>query len=140
MDALWKLIGRTGQGVVVALKPDGRPHLSNVDYVADETSARIRFSTTEDRVKVRLLRHDPRASFYVTTADGSAYAVAEGTAELSPTARHRTDETVEELIDVYRGVKGEHPDWDDYRRAMVADRRLVVRIHVARVYGRAPQR
>jgi PPOX class probable F420-dependent enzyme len=140
MNALWQLIGRTGQGVVVALKPDGRPHLSNVDYVADEASATIRFSTTDDRVKVRLLRHDPRVSFYVTTADGSAYAVADGTAELSPTAHHLTDETVEELIEVYRGVKGEHPDWDDYRRAMVADRRLVTRIRVDRLYGRPPQR
>jgi hypothetical protein len=41
------------------------------------------------------------------------------------------------LIDIYRLIAGEHPDWDDYRRAMVADRRLVVRIRVDHVYGTA---
>jgi hypothetical protein len=47
------------------------------------------------------------------------------------------DATVEELIDVYRAVAGEHPDWDEYRAAMVADRRLVIRLAVERVYGSA---
>jgi PPOX class probable F420-dependent enzyme len=137
---LWQVIGSHGRGVLVALKRDGRPQLSNVDYVADEASGMIRASTTDDRAKVRNLHRDPRVSFYVTTEGGAAYAVAEGTAELSPTATRLDDPTVAELIDVYRGVQGEHPDWDDYRAAMVADRRLVVRIHVQRLYGRAAQR
>ena len=45
------------------------------------------------------------------------------------------DATVEELIEVYRAIAGEHPDWDDFRRAMVADRRLVFRLRVERIYG-----
>jgi hypothetical protein len=45
------------------------------------------------------------------------------------------DAAVAELIEVYRDIAGEHPDWDDYRRAMVADRRLVIRLHVNRLYG-----
>jgi hypothetical protein len=62
--------------------------------------------------------------------------VVEATAELSPIATDRHDATVEELIEVYRLVQGkEHPDWDDYRRAMVADQRLLVRLHVERLYG-----
>jgi hypothetical protein len=61
--------------------------------------------------------------------------VAEGSALLTPIAAEPGDVTVEELIDVYRAVQGEHPDWDDYRAAMVADRRLVVRISVERLYG-----
>jgi hypothetical protein len=64
--------------------------------------------------------------------------VAEATVELSPVAGDPHDATVEELIDVYRAVQGEHPDWDDYRAAMVVDRRLVVRLNVQRVYGWAP--
>ena len=44
---------------------------------------------------------------------------------------------VEELIEVYRRVLGEHPDWDEYRAAMVADRRLVIRLNVERIYGQA---
>jgi hypothetical protein len=61
--------------------------------------------------------------------------VAEGTVELSPVAEDPYDETVEELIRLYRDVVGEHPDWDDYRAAMVRDRRLVVRLKVERTYG-----
>jgi len=132
-ERLWNLIGTTGRGVLVTLKRDGRPQLSTVDYWA--TGGTIRVSTTAGRAKVANLRRDPRASFYVGTDGGAAYAVAEGQATLSPVAADRADATVEELIELYRGVQGEHPDWDDYRRAMVDDRRLVVRIAVERVYG-----
>ena len=137
--ALWALVGHSGRGVLVTLKRDGRPQLSNVDYVADPVAHTIRISTTNDRAKVHNLRRDPRASFYVTTGNGSAYAVAEGSAQLSAPATDRNDATVEELIEVYRGVQGEHPDWDDYRAAMVADRRLVLRLRIDRIYGWAPQ-
>ena len=138
MTAMWELIGGRGRGVVVTLKRDGRPQMSNVDYLADAGARTIRFSTTADRAKVRNLRRDPRVSFYVTTDGGGAYAVAEGNAVLTPAAVHPADPTVEELIEVYRGVQGEHPDWADYRSAMVADQRLVVRIDVDRVYGWLP--
>jgi PPOX class probable F420-dependent enzyme len=111
--------------------------LSVVDYTFDPTAAVIRFSTTDDRAKTRNLRRDPRASFYILSADGWTYTVADGTASMTPVASDRDDATVEELIDVYRLIAGEHPDWDDYRRAMVADRRLVVQIQVDRVYGTA---
>jgi hypothetical protein len=72
----------------------------------------------------------------VPARSGSGYAVAEGTATLSPVAADEHDATVAELIEVYRLVQGkEHPDWDDYRRAMVRDQRLIVRLAVERVYG-----
>ena len=131
---LWTLFGTSGRGALATIKADGRPQLSTVDYLVDLDSRTLRVSTTDDRAKVRNLRRDPRASFYITT-EGGAYAVAEGTADLSPTTADLHDATVEELIEVYRGIRGEHPDWDDYRRAMVADRRLVVRLSVERVYG-----
>ena len=47
------------------------------------------------------------------------------------------DGTVEELIEVYRAINGEHPDWDDYRAAMVRDKRLIVRLSVEHLYGQA---
>jgi hypothetical protein len=50
-------------------------------------------------------------------------------------AKDPYDAAVEELIDLYRAVQGEHPDWDDYRAAMVRDRRLVVRLRAERAYG-----
>ena len=67
-----------------------------------------------------------------------AYAVAEGEAVLSAPASAPDDETVESLITLYRNVAGEHPDWDDYRRAMVADRRVLLRVPITHVYGMPP--
>ncbi|MEU7427641.1 PPOX class F420-dependent oxidoreductase [Streptomyces sp. NPDC040750] len=138
-DALLELFSDGHGGVLVTLKRDGRPQLSNVSHAYDPDEGTIRISVTDDRAKTRNLRRDPRASYHVTSADRWAYAVAEGTAELSPVARDPHDETVEELIRLYRDVLGEHPDWDEYRAAMVRDRRLVVRLRVDRVYG-APKR
>jgi PPOX class probable F420-dependent enzyme len=134
---LERLIAESHGGALVALKRDGRPQLSNVTHTFDPETRLLRISTTADRAKVANLRRDPRASYYVTSADQWSYAVAEGTAELTPVAADPNDATVEELIDVYRAVAGEHPDWDEYRAAMVADRRLVIRLAVERVYGSA---
>jgi PPOX class probable F420-dependent enzyme len=132
---LLNLLTQQRRGALVTLKRDGRPQLSNVDYAYDAAARVIRISSTDGRAKVHNLRRDPRASLYVTTGDLGAYAVAEATAELSAVAGDPHDAAVEELIDVYRAVRGEHPDWDDYRAAMVADRRLVVRLQVQRIYG-----
>ncbi|MCX5206813.1 PPOX class F420-dependent oxidoreductase [Streptomyces sp. NBC_00237] len=123
------------RGVLCALKADGRPQLSNVDFWYDDATRTVRLSTTEDRAKTHNLRRDPRVSLHVTTPDGGSYAVYEGTAELSAVAAHPDDKAVEELIDVFRAVQGEHPDWDEYRAAMVSDRRLVVRFRVDHAYG-----
>lgn len=66
----------------------------------------------------------------------SAYAVAEGMGELSPVAEHPTDATVDTLVDWYRRFRGEdHPDWDDYRAAMVQEQRRLLRVRVERLYG-----
>ncbi|MFE0515344.1 PPOX class F420-dependent oxidoreductase [Streptomyces sp. NPDC058964] len=138
-DALLQLLSEGHGGVLVTLKRDGRPQLSNVSHAYYPDERIIRVSVTDDRAKTRNLRRDPRASYHVTTADRWAYTVVEGTAELSPVARDPYDETVEELIRLYRDVLGEHPDWEDYRAAMVRDRRLVVRLRVERAYG-APKR
>ncbi|MEU4654738.1 PPOX class F420-dependent oxidoreductase [Streptomyces sp. NPDC023723] len=138
-EALLKLFAEGHSGVLVTLKRDGRPQLSNVNHAYDPAGRTIRVSVTDDRAKVRNLRRDPRASYHVTTGDRWAYAVAEGTAELSPVAADPHDDTVEELVRLYRDVLGEHPDWDDYRAAMIRDRRLVVRLRVDRVYGMPPR-
>jgi PPOX class probable F420-dependent enzyme len=138
-DALRKLLSSRKHGVLVTLKSDGRPQLSNVAYSYDDATRRLRVSVTDDRAKTRNLRRDPRASFHVTTDDFWAYVVAEGSAELTPVAADPHDATVEELIDLYRAIGGEHPDWDEYRAAMVADRRLVLSLPVTRVYGMAPR-
>ncbi len=134
-NALLALLSEGHGGVLVTLKRDGRPQLSNVSHAYYPDERIIRVSITDDRAKTRNLRRDPRASYHVTSSDRWAYTVAEGTAELSQVAKDPYDDTVEELIRLYRDVLGEHPDWEDFRAAMVRDGRLVLRLRVDRVYG-----
>ncbi len=124
-------------GVLVTLKQDGRPQLSNVMYEVREGLVRI--SVTDGRAKTANLRRDPRASLYVSRPDGWAYLVLEGDAELTEVAAAVDDAVVDELVDLYRFLQGDHADWDDYRRAMVADRRLVVRLRPDHAYGMWPE-
>ena len=130
-----ELLRERSEGILVTMRRDARPQLSNVNYAFNAGEQLIRISTTDDRAKVANLRRDPRASFHVSSRDFWTYAVAEGIADLSPVAGDPDDATVEELIDLYRAVQGEHPDWADYRAAMVRDHRLVVRMRVERAYG-----
>ncbi len=125
------------QGVLVTLRRDGRPQLSNIAYRVGSDDV-IRISVTADRAKTKNLARDGRASLYVCRDDFWAYAVIDGTAELSPVAAAPDDPAVDELVDLYKSLQGEHPDWHEYRAAMVADGRLVVRIRPERAYGMLP--
>lgn len=120
-------------GALVTIGRDGRPQLSMVVYALDGPVARI--SVTHDRVKTANLRRDPRASLYVVGDTPWEWAVLEGTAELSDPAAVPHDAVTEELVELYRTISGTHPDWDEYRRAMVAEQRLVVRLRATRAYG-----
>jgi PPOX class probable F420-dependent enzyme len=121
-------------GVLVTLKADGRPQSSNVIYRVGPDDV-VRVSVTDDRAKTRNLRRDPRVSIHVSADDFWSYTVLEGEAELTPVATAPDDATVDELVELYRSFSGEHPDWDDYRAAMVRDRRLVVRLRPTHAYG-----
>ncbi|MDH6244638.1 PPOX class F420-dependent oxidoreductase [Mycobacterium sp. OTB74] len=137
-DKLLALISGNSLGVLATIKRDGRPQLSNVSYFFDPRAVAIQVSVAEPRAKTRNLRRDPRASVYVRSDDGWAYAVAEGDAVLSAPAAAPDDETVEGLISLYRNIAGEHPDWDDYRRAMVAERRVLLTMPITHLYGLPP--
>jgi PPOX class probable F420-dependent enzyme len=139
-DKLLAVLCGNSLGVLATLKRDGRPQLSNVSYWFDKQKLTIQASITEERAKTRNLRRDQRASIHVSSDDGWAYAVAEGEATLTPPAAAPDDDTVEALIALYRNIAGEHPDWDDYRRAMVDERRVLLTIPVAHVYGMPPGR
>jgi PPOX class probable F420-dependent enzyme len=135
---LLQLAGQRNLGVLATIKKDGRPQLSNVNFALDREDLTVRVSVTDDRAKVQNLRRDPRASMSVSSRDGWSYAVLEGTAELSAVAQAPDDEVVEELIRLYRDIRGEdHPDWDEYRAAMVNDKRLVATLHIQHTYGMA---
>jgi PPOX class probable F420-dependent enzyme len=125
-------------GVLATIKRDGRPQLSNVGYSYDAEAQLIRVSVTDSRAKTRNLRADPRVTVHVASKDFWTWVAVEGTAELTPVAADPNDDTVEELVTYYRGINGEHPDWDEYRAAMVTDRRLVVRFRPEHTYGQLP--
>jgi PPOX class probable F420-dependent enzyme len=129
------LLAATNHGALVTLKRDGRPQLSNVGHTYDPATGVIRISVTDGRAMTANLRRDPRASYYVTTPDMGGYLIAEGTAELTPVTTAPDDATADELVEVYRAIAGEHPDWAEFRAAMVEDHRLVIRIPVDRTYG-----
>lgn len=137
-DKLLALIADNTLGVLATIKRDGRPQLSNVTYHFDPWTLAVEISVTEPRAKTRNLRRDPRASLLVSSDDGWSYAVAEGEAVLSAPAAAPDDETVESLITLYRSIAGEHPDWDEYRRAMVVDRRVLLRLPISHLYGMPP--
>ncbi len=134
--ALEALVADSTRGVLVTLKRDGRPQLSNIGYRLEDGVVRI--SVTADRAKTKNLERDPRASLHVTTADFWRWAVAEGTAELSPVTTEPGDDAGRELLTLHDAIQQQpHPDPDEFFAAMVRDRRLVVRLRVERLYGQA---
>ena len=133
--ALLDLFAQLRGGSLITLKRDGRPQASVVVHAWDAATCSIRVSLTDDRAKTRNLRRDPRASYEVVSPDLRAWAVGEGFAELTAPAVDPHDATVEALVALYRTLAGEHPDWAEYRAAMVADRRLVLTLRFEHVYG-----
>lgn len=121
-------------GVLTTIKRDGRPQLSNVTYVVGDDGV-VRISVTDSRAKTKNLRRDPRASLHVSQSDFWAYAVIECDVELTPVAADPHDETADALVEYYRSVMGEHGDWEEYRRAMVEDGRLLLALTPTHAYG-----
>lgn len=118
------------RAVLSTLRRDGRPQLSPVGATVDD-EGRVIVSTPETTAKARNLRRDPRVSL-CAFSDGfyGPWAQVEGIVEIV-----ERPEAVELLVDYYRRISGEHPDWDDYRRAMVEDRRVLVRFAIERTSG-----
>ncbi len=122
------------KGVLVTQRQsDGRPQLSNIMYAVID--GRVRISVTDTRAKTANIRHDPRVSLHVTSDDFWTYVVVESTAELSPVATEPGDATCQGLLELYTAASGQqHPDPDDFHRAMVAEQRLYVSFPLERMY------
>lgn len=121
-------------GTLIATKSDGRPQSSNIAYALADDGI-IRISVTDGRAKTKNLGRRPIASLHVNRDDFYAYAVVEADVVLMPVAASPDDATVDALVDYFRAVSGEHSDWDEYRRAMVTDERLILELHPTRAYG-----
>jgi PPOX class probable F420-dependent enzyme len=115
------------RAVLATTRGDGRPQMSPVLAAVDD-EGRVLISTREGAIKTRNARRDPRVSLCVFS-DGffGEWVQAEGSAEIVslPAA-------MELLVDYYRRVAGEHPDWADYRAAMERDKRVIMRVTITR--------
>ena len=115
------------RAVLATTRSDGRPQLSPVTCTADD-EGRVLVSTRETALKTRNLRRRPQASLCVFTDNFfGQWVQVEGDVEIIP-----LPEAMDLLVDYYRRISGEHPDWADYRAAMVRDRRVIVRITITR--------
>lgn len=129
------LIAGARLGVLATIKSDGRPQLSPVTPYYDRDAGVLYVSMTEGRAKTANLRRDHRAALEVTSADGWSWATAEGTATLTGPSTAPDGPEVQALVDYYRAAAGEHPDWAEYRAAMVSERRVLMTMTVDHVYG-----
>jgi PPOX class probable F420-dependent enzyme len=113
--------------VLATTRTDGRPQLSPVTVGVDD-EGRILVSTRETAMKAKNLTRDPHASLCLLN-DGffGEWMQAEGTAEVV-----HLPEAMDLLVDYYRRISGEHPDWNDYRDAMRREQRVMVRITITR--------
>ncbi|HEY5023445.1 MAG TPA: PPOX class F420-dependent oxidoreductase [Acidimicrobiales bacterium] len=114
------------RAVLATTRADGNPQLSLVAAgVEDDT---VVVSTRETAIKTKNLRRRPRASLIVFTDNFYGNSVqVEGPVEVVS-----LPEAMDGLVAYYRQISGEHPDWDDYRAAMVREQRVLVRITVER--------
>jgi PPOX class probable F420-dependent enzyme len=120
-------VRRHHRAVLTTYHLDGRAQLSPVAVGVDE-AGHVIISTRETAVKTRNLARDPRVVLCVLTeAFFGEWILIEGRADIV-----HLPEAMQPLVDYYRGVSGEHPDWNDYRAAMVRDQRVLVRVTVTR--------
>lgn len=121
-------------GVLITIRRDGRPQSSDISYRLVDGVFEI--SITDGRAKTANLRRDPRAVLHLTEIQAWSYLSFDGTVVLSDTTTAIDDETSDALVEYYRAVAGqEHPDWNEYRQAMVDERRLLVRLTPTSVVG-----
>ena len=115
------------RAVAATYRSDGRPAMSPVGVVVDDAN-RVVLSTRETAMKVKHLRRDPRLAVCVfTDRFFGSWVQVEGQVEIVS-----LPEAMDDLVDYYRRAAGEHPDWDDYRQAMVDEQRCIVRFTVER--------
>ena len=119
---------------MITIRGDGRPQSSDVSYYVDGDSLLV--SVTDSRAKTKNLRRDPRCVFHITDPGAWSYVSFDGVAELMAPAAASDDATADALVDYYRAVAGQdHPDWEEYREAMVDEGRLIVRFTPAASVG-----
>jgi PPOX class probable F420-dependent enzyme len=127
IDEARSYLGANRHSVLITRKHDGSPQPSPVVHGLD-AAGRVVISSREPAFKVRNLRRDPRVSLCAfPDAFFGKWIVVEGNATIIS-----LPEAMEPLVDLYRQVAGEHPDWDEYRAAMTKEQRVVIAVHIDR--------
>ena len=114
------------RGILSTRRRDGAPQMSPVTYGVDD-AGRVVVSTYPERAKAANLRRDPAVSLCVLSDDWDPWLQVDGAAEVID-----LPDSVEPLVDYYRSISGEHPDWAEYRQAMVDQGKSLIRITVER--------
>jgi PPOX class probable F420-dependent enzyme len=122
-DELLDFIRPRHQAIVITARADGSPQASPVTCGVD-AEGRIVVSTYPERAKARNARRNPQVSVLFLSDDfGGAWVQVDGDAEVID-----MPEAADALVDYYRAIAGEHPDWDDYRQAMVRQDKSLLRV------------
>jgi PPOX class probable F420-dependent enzyme len=125
-EQLLEFIRPRHHAILMTTRRDGRPQ-SSPNTCGVDTEGRIVISTYPDRAKANNIRRDPRVSVCVLSDDfGGAWVQVDGTAEVID-----LPESVEPLVEYFRVISGEHPDWDEYRQAMRDQGKSLIRVTIS---------
>ena len=133
-EALSQLLLTQQFGTLATVKRSGHPHLTTMLYTWDPEACTVRFSTTSDRVKVAHLRRNPRVALHVQGGNPWSFAVAEGEAEVSENTTVPGDAVGRELLEMIPAA-AKPADEGAFLEQLVAERRVVIRLKVDRLYG-----
>jgi PPOX class probable F420-dependent enzyme len=127
IDAALEYVRNSHHAVLATLKADGTPQLSPVTAGIDD-AGHVVLSTRQTAYKVRNVRRDPRV-WLCAFPDGfyGNWVQIEGTASVV-----ELPAAMDGLVDYYRRISGEHPDWADYRAAMVRDQRVLLKVSITK--------
>ena len=132
-ERFWEIIAAERKGILATIGGDGAPQLSNIYYLADPSTQRVRFSTTTNRIKGRNLLRDPRASLHVPGRDFFNFAVVAGPTSLA-VAQEPEDDAVEKLFEIHLAL-GATSKRDGFGEDMLTNHRMAVELHVEHIYG-----
>jgi PPOX class probable F420-dependent enzyme len=127
LDTALDVVRSQHRAVLATMRADGGPQMSPVTVGVDD-AGHVVISTRQPAYKVRNIRRDPRVWLCVLPDEFfGRWVQLDGTAEIV-----ELPEAMDGLIDYYRRISGEHPDWDDYRTAMRRDQRVLLRVRVTK--------
>jgi len=137
LDHALEWAGQRNDAVLITIRRDGRPQSSDITY--DLRDGVFAISVTEDRAKTVNMARDPRVVLHLTDRSSWSYVSFDGVVALSPLTTDPGDTTSDALVEYYERVTGkDHPDWDEYRAAMIAERRLIVSLRPTSAVGQTP--